>query len=350
MAVRAPASGAPPPAGCSTEPCLGPAWTHLTSAGRSPTPKPRVRPIGLKAEGNDVWIEAAVNLPSHGETNVVARYERSATGPPGSGQIVGSWCTLPIANSCEEALGSAAAPDAVFQTADGPVALALVKGAVAVFAHGDWTSITAPGYEPPALPGEGATDVFSSPTEGWLAGANALGRWSGGAGESSSTPVSWPLPDRSPLTGVALPSGAGATIGEAGALAVGFAGTTLSYDPAAGWLVQAAPGRARHANLLGVAFAGPSSAFAVGQFGVIIHWNGSAWTEDPQSISATTSQLNAVAFGADGQGWAVGANGTILHYDGHSWSAEPAPAADSGVNITSVAVAGSKPSQSQAEA
>ena len=119
-------------------------------------------------------------------------------------------------------------------------------------------------------------------------------------------------------------------------------GTTLSYDPTDGWLVQPAPRHASNANLLGVAFDGPSSAFAVGQVGVIIHWNGSAWTEDPQSSKATTPQLNAVAFGANGEGWAVGVNGTIIHYDGHSWSSEPAPASDSGVDITSVTVAGSE--------
>ena len=39
----------------------------------------------------------------------------------------------------------------------------------------------------------------------------------------------------------------------------------------------------------------------MGQFGVILHWNGSAWTEDPQSIKITSSQLNAVAFGAVGR-------------------------------------------------
>ena len=316
----------------------------LDLSGTVANPEATVRPIALKAEGDDVWVEAKVSLPPQGEHRVVVRYERSAAGPPGSVRVVGSWCTLPVANSCEEELGSAAVPDAIFQTADGPVALALAKGAVDLFSHGDWTSVTAQGYEPP-YPGVGDThgDAFGSPTEGWVAGANALGHWSGATSEQgTSEPVSWPLPDRSPLTSVALPPGAAATIGEAGALAVGFGGTTLHYDPSAGWLVQAAPARARHANLLGVAFDGPSSAFAVGQFGVIIHWNGSAWTEDPQSISATTSQLNAVAFGADGQGWAVGANGTILHYDGHSWSVEPAPAADSGVNITSIAVAGSE--------
>ena len=227
------------------------------------------------------------------------------------------------------------------------MALALRQNFVDVFAHGEWRSIATPGYG--SLPGAGQApqpqasgeDAFSSPDEGWLGGpgARALGQWS--AQGNSSPLASWPLPDRSPLTSVALPANSAGGIGESGALAVGFAGTTLSYASGEGWLTQPVPPRARHLNLLGVAFAGASSAFAVGQFGVILHWNGTAWSEDPQSVSVTSSQLNAVAFAPSGEGWAVGANGTILHYNGTDWSIEPPPAADTGIDVTSVAVAGS---------
>ncbi len=316
---------------------LGTGLDALDLTGSVANPQGTVQPKALKAEGNDVWVEAEVNLPPHSATRVVARYEGSSVG---SGKVLESWCSLAVANSCEEALGSAAVPDAIFQTGSGPLALALTKGAVDVFAHGNWKSVSAPGYEPS---GEGSEDVFNSATEGWLAGEHALGHWSTEHSEGASSALAdWPLPDRSPLTSVALPSGSAGAISESGALAVGFGGTTLSYDPSAGWLVQPAPPRARHINLLSVAFAGPSSAFAVGQLGVILHWNGSAWTEDPQSIKITSSQLNAVAFSPSGEGWAVGANGTILHYDGTGWSTEQPPAADSGVDITSVAVAGSE--------
>ncbi len=75
---------------------------------------------------------------------------------------------------------------------------------------------------------------------------------------------------------------------------------------------------------------------------MILRWDGTSWSEDPQSISLTQSQLNAVAFAATGEGWAVGANGTILHYDGQQWSIEAPPPAESGQNISSVAVAGSE--------
>jgi len=309
--------------------------------------KGEVIPEALKADGAGVWIEAKVGLGAGRESGrVVARYEGEGAG----GHVTDSWCALPVSNSCQEPLettsGRAAVPDAIFdEGATGPTALALHEGSLDVYTHGKWTSILAPGYGPSA--GQtGADDAFASAGEGWLGGAPTLGHFSSGAGSptgGASRPLtSWPLPDRAPLLGVALPPGSEGELGEAGALAVGLIGTTLRYEPSAGWLAAPVPPRARKLNLYGVAFAGPSSAYAVGQFGVILHWDGSAWSEGPQSISLTQSQLNAVSFGASGEGWAVGANGTILHYDGSGWSKEEPPQADSGVNITSVAVAGSE--------
>jgi photosystem II stability/assembly factor-like uncharacterized protein len=289
-----------------------------------------VEPTALKVEpgGGAVWIEAKVYLSNHESGHVVARYDDS------TGKVANSWCTLPVANSCEEPLGSAAVPDAFFATESGPVALSLHEGVVDVYAHGRWTSVLAPGHGPEN------GDAFTGPTAGWLGGTKALGQWSSEQNSSLLTP--WPLPDRSPLTSIALAPGSSAGAGESGALAVGLDGATLLYDASTGWQVEPAAPRAHHLNLLGVAFNGPSSAFAVGQFGVILHWDGTSWSEDPQSISLTPSQLNAVAFAANGEGWAVGANGTILHYDGEHWSIEDAPPAVSGENISSVAVAGSE--------
>jgi Transglycosylase SLT domain len=299
--------------------------------------KGTVTPEALKAAGKAVWIEAKVSLTnSNQEFPVVARYEEGEAGATGS--VTDSWCSLPVENHCEEPLDPehpAAVPDAVF----GAVALALKNGFVDVFDHREWTTVAAPGYG--YSPSQAGEAVFAEPNEGWLGGTAALGHWSDEG--TSSLLASWPLPDRAPLTSVALPSGTQGDAGESGALAVGFDGTTLSYDASAGWLVQPVPSRARRLNLLSVAFAGPSSAFAVGQFGLILHWNGTAWSEDPQSISLTQSQLNAVAFAPSGQeGWAVGSNGTILHYDGQSWSREEPPASDADFDITSVTVAGSE--------
>jgi len=321
----------------------GDGWTYaptgldaLDLTGTVANPKGSVEPTALKAEGSAVWVEANVALPPREGARVVARYD-SATS-----EVTSSWCTLAVANHCHEPLDPdhpAAVPEAVFKGEDGePEAVALSENFVDVFAHGQWTSVAAPGYGHfPSHPGEA---MFSGPNEGWLAGVDALGHWSSEG--ASSQLASWPLPDRSTLTSVALPPGSPGEVGESGALAVGLDGTTLSYEASVGWQVQPVPLRARSIPLLAVAFAGASSAFAVGQSGVILDWDGSAWSEDAQSLSLTHSQLNAVAFGASGEGWAVGANGTILHYNGQSWSSEQPPGEDSEVSITSVAVAGTE--------
>src|SRR5262249_45254378 len=75
--------------------------------------------------------------------------------------------------------------------------------------------------------------------------------------------------------------------------------------------------------------------------GVILRWNGTTWTPDPQSISITGNLLNSVAFGSNGQGWAVGAFGTILHFDGSTWHVEQPPPEDQAVNIAHVPVSAS---------
>ncbi len=294
-----------------------------------------IEPQALKAEpeGHGVWVESTVRLPGfegHEFSRVVARYEEAAEGRPSS---ITSWCSLPVANSCEEALGLATVPDAFFNTESGQVALALGDEAVNVYSHGTWTRVVTPGYTPER------GESFTEPNSGWLGGDQAVGKWSTG---HASALTSWPLPDRWPLTSVALPPSSEGLAGESGALAVGLNGASLHYESGVGWLVATTPPRARHINLLGVAFAGPSSAFAVGQFGVILHWNGTSWNEDPQSISLTQAQLNSVAFAPSGEGWAVGDQGTILHYNGEQWTAEEPPPADSGGDITSVAVAGTE--------
>lgn len=292
-----------------------------------------VTPTAIRADSSGVWVSATLNAggPSG---QLVARYDTS------SGQVVDSWCTsLPRQSlECAQPLDPshpAEVPDAVFDTPQGEVADALSTTAntVDVYAHGTWTSVTAPGFGG----FNGGEALFVDPTDGWLVGTNALAQVS--AGPPPSQLASWPEANRNPLLSVALPPGQ-STTATPGALAVGLNGTALHYDASAGWQVNPTPPRAHHIELYGVAFAGSSSAFAVGQEGTILRWDGSSWSEDPQSVSLTTATLNAVAFGADGQGWAVGSNGTILHYDGTAWSTEQIDAADANRNITSVAVAG----------
>jgi hypothetical protein len=229
-------------------------------------------------------------------------------------------------------------PDATFDNSVGPVAEGLTNGFLDVYYHGAWTSVAAPGFPGQGVPvGSPGLAVFADLTDGWLVGRTTLARVSGSP--PASRLASWPEANRNPLLSVALPPGQ-STTDTPGALAVGLNGTALHYDAAAGWQVDSTPPQTHHIQLTGVAFASPSLAFAVGQAGMILRWDGTSWTEDPQALHVTTKTLNAVAFGSDGQGWAVGGLGTILHYDGTAWSPEQIDSQDSIANITSVAVAG----------
>jgi hypothetical protein len=314
-------------------------WTFVTTgldvldlSGDFAQPGETVQPTGLLASGDSVWIGATLNQTgSTHQDSVVARYDNS------TGQITDSWCTnQPDSSQCIDPLDSthpAAVPTATFSTANGEVAVAPANGFVDEFANGEWTEVAAPGF--------GASDsaVFSSPEEGWLAGSASLGHWH--LPDASQPLQAWPEANRSTLTSVAVPPGAGSSPWGNGALAVGLGGTALEYVPKQGWVVTPLPDQASKLNLTSVAFSGPTNAMAVGQAGVILRWNGTAWTRDPQSITLTQNLLNSVAFGSDGQGWAVGAFGTILHFDGSSWSVEQPPPEDQAVDITSVAVSGS---------
>jgi hypothetical protein len=293
-----------------------------------------VTPTGLLAFGGAVWIGARLSQAgsSHSDS-IVARYDQA------SGQVTDSWCTNQAASSsCIDPLDAAhpaSVPTAIFSTNKGDIALAPTNGFVDEFAGGEWIQIAAPGFS------GSNSSFFSAPGEGWIAGVRALGHWH--LANTSAPMTVWPEANRSTLTGIAAPPTAppaGDPWG-AGALAVGLGGTAMQYDPQQGWVVTALPPHDARLNLTSVAFSGPSSAMAVGQSGVIIRWDGTKWTEDPQSISLTQNLLNSVAFSSTGQGWAVGTFGTILHYNGSRWSTEQPPTEDEGVDITSVAVSGS---------
>ena len=292
----------------------------------------QVTPEGILAAGDGVWIKASVSGFATDAT-VIALYD------PTAGHVVASWCASAVlaeSFGCAQPLDAnhpATVPDAVFDTPSGPVGLALASGFIDAYSAGTWTSIAAPGFKA----GPGAS-LFTDPTDGWLAGAYAVGRISPQA--PPATLARWPEANQATLLSVALPA-AGAAVGTSGALAVGLDGAALHYDANSGWLVDPVPPQAQRLNLLGVAFDGPSRAVAVGTLGTILDWNGSAWSEDSQSISLTQNQLNAVAFGSDGQGWAVGTFGTILHFNGASWSTEQIDSTDAGEDVTSVTVAGS---------
>jgi hypothetical protein len=84
-------------------------------------------------------------------------------------------------------------------------------------------------------------------------------------------------------------------------------------------------------NLNRVWSSGPEDAWAVGDAGTVLHWNGSAWS--PVS-SGTSQSLHGVWGSGASDVWIVGDQSTTLHWNGSAWS-------DVGLPVTLRAVWGS---------
>jgi hypothetical protein len=70
-------------------------------------------------------------------------------------------------------------------------------------------------------------------------------------------------------------------------------------------------------NLKSIWGTAEDDVWAVGAGGVILHYDGTAWT---QQTSPTTSTLYDVWAGAADDAWAVGPSYQLLHWDGQSWT------------------------------
>jgi hypothetical protein len=74
-----------------------------------------------------------------------------------------------------------------------------------------------------------------------------------------------------------------------------------------------------------------NEGWAVGDGGLIMHWNGAAWSQVP---SPTTYELRGLTSVGANDLWAVGAHGTILHGDGVSWSVVPSPTTENLLTVS----------------
>ena len=83
-------------------------------------------------------------------------------------------------------------------------------------------------------------------------------------------------------------------------------------------------------NLYSVWGTSASDIWAVGQFGTIKHWDGSAWTKVP---SGTTNGLTNVWGNGASDIWAVGNSGTIVHWDGSAWTSVPSGTTNSFLGV-----------------
>jgi hypothetical protein len=97
--------------------------------------------------------------------------------------------------------------------------------------------------------------------------------------------------------------------------AVGDQGIILHFDGQA-WNVQES-GTTK--CLYGVCAHDDQNVWAVGESGTIVHYDGTNWN---QQTSGTVNWLYAVSAPEAGQVWAVGFNGTLLYWNGTNWSAQ----------------------------
>lgn len=73
---------------------------------------------------------------------------------------------------------------------------------------------------------------------------------------------------------------------------------------------------------------------AVGDSGIIVHWDGSSWSKNSTASNITSNTLNAVICLHNGACWAAGNSGTVLHHpSGGSWSQQTSNTSNDLVDI-----------------
>jgi hypothetical protein len=111
--------------------------------------------------------------------------------------------------------------------------------------------------------------------------------------------------------------------------AVGNRGMVIHFDGSRWTRAKSATRQ----HLIAVWAASRTAAFAVGRDGVILHFDGRGWEA---AKSGTSKSLLAVWGASPSDVFAVGRDGTILHFDGRSWTRQP-----SGTSVDLTAVWGS---------
>lgn len=181
--------------------------------------------------------------------------------------------------------------------------------------------------------------AMSSPSNGWVASSgNTFG--AGGAVHSSTPTLGhwtsapsrarakrWPATVTQVLESVAVaPSGTEA-------LAVGSKGATARFQ-AGGWdRITPTTALALHS----VAWPEASSAWAVGEQGLVMRYDGSRWNIHPNAHSVTTRSLFGLAFRGASEGYAVGAGGTVLKFNKDGWEIDPSARGLTGENLYAIA-------------
>jgi phage tail sheath protein FI/photosystem II stability/assembly factor-like uncharacterized protein len=89
-------------------------------------------------------------------------------------------------------------------------------------------------------------------------------------------------------------------------------------------------------SLNSVSFVSATVAWAVGDNGTILRWDGTNWTRQAAVPGAEIANLRGVFFRSNALGWAVGTNGTVLRFANNAWTKVTLPANALAANLRSV--------------
>ena len=184
---------------------------------------------------------------------------------------------------------------AMWAAPSGQVFLAGANGHVATFDGTTWTETTSGAATFNAMWGSSPSDVYAAGT------AATIVHYDG----SSWTPVA------NPGTGsfTAIWGGGGDVFA---------AGTSIVHANGGAFATTATPIATTVRGLWGSA---NTDVFAVGDAGVILHWDGVSWTQ----MIASTTPLHAVAGSGAPEVFAVGDSGVISRYTGAGWATVNSP-------------------------
>jgi hypothetical protein len=216
-----------------------------------------------------------------------------------------------------------------------------------------WVQVASP--SPEVIDGSfllGVSAVSSS--DAWAAGWYYLT-----GGESSNTLIlhwngtSWtrvPSPNPVHLGFNALNGVSGRSAADAWAVGSTDTGTLILHWNGTGWTRVASPGRISQDALNGVSALSASDAWSAGNLttgALVSHWNGTAWTQVPSNGPGTSAGvLNSVSARTHSDAWAAGyfstgSGGTknlVLHWNGTNWTevTSPSPGGAAGSALSGV--------------
>jgi hypothetical protein len=325
----------------------------VAGTGQPPTAKGQI----LTVTGEGLWLDGE----RPGAHAPLTMFFRAAGAESNSGQVLASWCDIPLgvkagtppcSHPLPEALPTANGRSFAWanpSTTYGERVITGLPDGVSLRLEGDeFKRVLALGAQPGGT-GAAFGAAFSSSHDGWL-GSTILPTHLAPSEklEADQLAPRYPVPFRDALLAVAPQPGQPIGSLSSQALAVGENGEVARYTPGEGWQPESLLGagnRPSTPTLRAVAWPTPSRAYAVGELGQMWLWRSETglWEPDPAAPRNFRGDLLGIAFDPENPsvGYAVGQQGVLLGY-GKSWTQEALPSEVQGASFTSIAFAGNE--------